>query len=212
MNLRKAIHSAVEFDNLKLKAVSDELGIPLPTLSRFVNEKRGMQFDFLERICEFLELQLFREIVDFDAYCRRKWEDGGREWAIEDLEYYKDQDWEEYVEEHWEPDEREFEKLEKERWKEYAREEWPAYAESEDLDVTDGEESQSWKDYVYHDWFEKLREEWEQEAKEQWIESEFDEWSAEFDHKLEDDDYLYEHFCKRLKESISEESWIIVRS
>lgn len=212
MNFREAIQSAIEFDNHKLNSISESTGIPSPTLSRFITDKRGMQFDFFEKLCEFLQLRLHREIASFDNYCREQWESGGKEETVEELEQLKDQQWEEYVEEHFEPDEAEFEEFAKEQWKEYAREQWPAYAGSADLDVTDGEESGLWKDSVYDGWLEELREEWEEQAREQWIEEEYDQWSCDFDEKLEDEDYLYEVFNNQLKESISEESWIIVRS
>lgn len=211
MNFREAIQCAIEFDNHKLNSISDATGIPSPTLSRFITDKRGMQFDFFEKLCEFLQLHLHREIASFDDYCSERWENGGREETIEELEQLKDQQWEEYIEENWEPDEAQFEELALERWKEYAREEWPAYAESEDLDVTDGEESGHWKESVYDEWLEELRSEWEEQAKEEWMEEEYDQWSNDFDDKLEDDNFLYEFFCNQLKELISEESWIIVK-
>lgn len=211
MSLRKTICDAIQFDNRSLKSISASLDIPLPTLSRYVNEKRGMQYDYLEKLCEHLNLDLRREIADFDAYCRYEFEHGGREMITEELELSKDGKWEEYLEENWERDETAFDEYIKREWKDFARVEWPEFAEERDLDVTDGDESAHWKDTVYAEWLSEKEELWDEQSKEEWTDMEYENWSSDFDDKLDDDEYLYELFFDKFRQAVVNESWITIK-
>ncbi len=211
MSIQKRVRTVIEFDDYKSNALADALEIPRPTLSRFVNEVRGIQFDYLERICDFLQLELVRTIDDPEAYCAAVWKNRGNERAKLELESRKDEAWDEYVEQNYEPDEQEFKAFAEEQWRAYALKEWPAYAELNDLDVTDLEEVACWREHEYSSWLEALTEEWEERAKESWVEEEYEEWSQEYDDKLEDEEHLFEFFREWLLESMAEQPWIYLR-
>ncbi|XZE56218.1 helix-turn-helix domain-containing protein [Planctomycetaceae bacterium SH139] len=211
MSIQKRVRQVIEFDDYKSNALADKLEIPRPTLSRFVNEVRGIQFDYLQRICNFLQLELVRIIDDPEVYCEEVWKNGGLERAKLEFELRKDEAWDAYLEENFEPDPQELNAFAEEQWRAYALREWPAYAEMNALDVTDVDEVACWREHEYSDWLEALTEQWEEQAKEAWIDQEYEEWSQEYDDKLEDEEFLFEFFREWLMESMAEQPWIYLR-
>ncbi|MHB8953334.1 MAG: helix-turn-helix domain-containing protein [Pirellulaceae bacterium] len=180
MSVIETLRQAVADSQYTINSLAIAAGVSQPVLSRFVAEGSNLNGDSVDKLTDYLGLELVQRVV-WDDYVSELRDNGDihdawKEHEAEAWGEYSSDAWKEHAEEAWK-------EYEADAWKEaVANGEW----EEDDYEAWKEEEYTKWSAAEYFEWEESAYAEWEEEEYAGWEEQ----YLAEERERLESRDYV----------------------